>query len=342
MTIQLEHHQINPNGSPYFIAEIGLNHNGDLELAKQMVRLAADCGAHAAKFQLFNAEFFINKHANPGDFPEGSLQNFFKKFEMPEKSWLELSDFSRENGLDFFCSVFDEPSLQLYKNLEPRIIKISSCDLKNTFLIEDIKRIFPNLPVIVSTGTCNEEEIHNFVQNNSFKHLAILQCVSSYPASVSDYNLATIQNWKKKYNATIGLSDHTTNNDLAIAATALGACIIEKHFTSNRQLEGPDQSLSMDPDGFKDMVNRCNQIYKAIGDGKKICTESEYSARNFGGRSLFASKDIARGEKLDKSKTIAQRPGNSGCFSNEIKIILDKKANRDIAAFSNLAVRDFD
>jgi N,N'-diacetyllegionaminate synthase len=183
---------------PYLIAEIGLNHNGDLDLARKMVDGARAAGAHAAKFQLYSADSFIHPSARLG---EGSLQDFFRTFELKPAEWKELADYTIRAGLDFFCSVFDAPSIALYSTLPAACIKIASCDLTNRPLIQRAAAAMPDKPFLVATGCSTESEVDDFAAwfaKNISSPLTLLECVSSYPADPRDYNLALLARWENK------------------------------------------------------------------------------------------------------------------------------------------------
>ncbi|MEQ9366725.1 MAG: N-acetylneuraminate synthase family protein, partial [Leptospirales bacterium] len=248
--IQTEHHSFGSAGSPpYLIAEIGLNHNGDLDLARRIVDAARTSGAHAAKFQLFQSRAFINPTARLGDGAPGGLAEFFAQFELDADEWHILAKHTREQGLDFFCSVFDAPSLKFYRELDARLIKLSSCDIDNRMLFEDLETLDPGRlapgseregdaaarsagsspgdpaarrdagpawAVLFSTGTADESEIQRAVSFlDAGRPRAIFECVSAYPAAPEDYNLAVLESWRERYACPVGISDHTTGNALS-------------------------------------------------------------------------------------------------------------------------------
>lgn len=294
---------------PYLIAEIGLNHNGNLDLARQMVDGAKAAGAHAAKFQLYHSDAFIHPDARLG---EGSLRDFFRTFELQAGQWSELADYTARAGLDFFCSVFDEPSVQLYSKLPAPCIKIASCDLTNRPLLRTAARAMPGKPFLVATGCCTESEVDEFVawfNAEISAPLVLFECVSSYPADPHDYNLALLGRWKKKFGIQTGLSDHTPGCGTAVAAAVLGACAIEKHFTLDHNLPGPDQKISMNPAEFKTMRDEIARAIAALGGGPKDCHPSEEGPRKFGRRAAYAARDLRAGQTLQEDSLLFMRPG---------------------------------
>ena len=311
--MQTKFHRIEQNLAPYLIAEVGLNHNGSEELAIQMIESAAKSGAHCVKFQLYNATEFISKHARSGDGPAGSLAEFFKQFELPEDSWKKLAKAADANKVDFLCSVFDEPSLLFYKELleqsghNHHYLKIASTDLTYHSFLEKAKSM--NFDILLSTGASNEDEVEKTVA--LVRPGLIFQCVSSYPANPSDYNLKLIQNWQSKFNLPVGISDHCESLYVSLAATALGASVIERHFTIDQNLDGPDQKLSSTPAQFQELAKATALIHSGSGDGLKQSTASEEGVRRFGRRSLYYSRNLKAGHLLEDGDLIAKRPGSS-------------------------------
>lgn len=305
--IKTEFHGIGPGLAPYLIAEIGLNHNGSLDLARRMVDGAKASGAHAAKFQLYHSDVFLDPRLPLGDGPPGSLSGFFRTFELSESDWIKLADHTRASGLDFFCSVFDRPSLDFYPKLSPRLTKIASCDINNRLLLEDCLEL--GLPILLSTGTADESEVARAVAWVGKHPTVLFQCVSSYPAKPSQYNLNVLTRWREKFNLPLGISDHCSTNAVSFAAVALGACAIEKHFTLDHDLPGPDQKISLNPAGFRDLADGVKTVFESLGDGNKICTPEELPVRSGGRRSVVVNRKMAAGEKIERADLTAWRPG---------------------------------
>lgn len=340
MQITTEFHTIDSINVPYVIAEIGLNHNGDIELARKLIEAAAKSGASAAKFQLYFSDSFISPDATLGSEKPGSLGDFFRQFELSEKLWQELASYTRKHKMDFLCSVFDKQSLKLYASLNPRAIKISSCDINNRLLIEEAA--LTGLPLLISTGTATEDEIENLTQwlpsQNKF---ALLQCVSSYPADIEDYNLSVISGWKKKFKCLVGVSDHTTSSTLAIASVAAGASIIERHFTLDKTLPGPDHALSANPEEFTQMRCEIDKTHKILHKKEKAPAPSESAARLHGRRSLCAGRDMTSGESLRKEDMIALRPG-TGISPDRYPEWIGKHAKKPIKKGEKISAENFE
>ena len=340
MELTTHFHRIAPDSAPYIIAEIGLNHNGDVALAEQLIRAARQAGAHAAKFQMFHSELLIAPQATLGEGPPGSLVDFFRQFELPAADWKQLAQAARDCGIDFACSVFDFESLQLYASLEPAYVKIASGDVDNRPLLEAAAA---RLPVIFSTGTANAAEVEQAVtwlkSANQSRAFAILQCVSLYPAQPEEYNLAVIPSWKEEYGCPIGISDHCLGNDVSLGAVALGASIVERHFTLDRSLPGPDQSMSIEPAELRALVDAAGRIFSARGDGVKRCLERELPVRQGARRSLHASRAIARGETVHDADLLPLRPAG-GLSPVLSRALLGRKAVRDLAQGERIGAAD--
>lgn len=325
-----EFHTIGPRSPVYVIAEIGLNHDGDFAQAERMIEAAHEAGASAVKFQLFSADHFIDSQAALGDGGPGTLREFFRGFELSADDWTALARRARELGLDFFCSVFDEPSLELHQRLAARPIKIASCDVTNRPLLEAARAT--GLPVLLSTGTADEAEVARAVEWLRPSPLVLLQCVSSYPARPADYNLGVLAGWRERYGCPVGISDHCEGNAVSLAAVALGACVVERHFTLDRRLPGPDHALSLEPAELKSLVADAARVRAALeGDGRKRPAEAEAGARQYGRRSLYSARPFRRGTPVEPADLIPLRPGG-GIGPENIAALAGKVWQRDGAA----------
>lgn len=335
-----EFQKIGSRYPPYLIAEIGLNHNGDLDLARRLVDAAADSGASAAKFQMFSSDEFIGEDAELGGAGPGSLREFFRSFELSSEEWDRLAAHTRGAGLDFLCSIFDQTSLDRYLALNPEMVKIASGDLTNTPLIR--ATLAANLPLLISTGMAEETEIEELVGSlpPGTKFL-LLQCVSSYPARPEEYNLRTLLRWSEKYSCPVGLSDHTSDHTLAAAAVALGATLVEKHFTLDRNLPGPDQKMSLEPRDFRELERITRTVWESLGDGRKRCMPSERGARTAARRSLYSTRDLPSKHNLGDSDLIALRPGG-GIPAAELEHLIGRKLRIPLAAGKRLEYDDLE
>jgi len=310
------------DGYPVFIiAEIGLNHNGDMKLARTLIEKAKLVGADAVKFQIFKAE----------ELYRNTEQNFrlFKKLEFSEDQWGELRDFSAEVGILFGASVFGPWSVEVLSRINPDFFKVASCDVDNFPLLRSIAE--KNKPVILSTGGSYIGEIEAAL-NVIYKYnqdVVLLHCVSSYPARPEEVNLKAIWTMKTVFRVPVGFSDHTIGILIPIVATAIGANVIEKHFTMNKNLPGPDHKLSLDVEEFKWMVEWIRLTEIALGDGVKRPTKSEENFRHVARRSIYSKDKIRKGEVIVKEKLAILRP-RAGIEPKYLEFIIGKKARKDL------------
>lgn len=305
MEIKTEFHRIGEGAPPYVIAEIGLNHNGDGDLARRMIAAAASAGASCAKFQWFHADLFYAAEAALGDAGPGSLRAFFRSFEFPAATWQTIAEECRKHRIDFACSVFDHEALRLYQQFAPAWVKIASGDVDNVLLIKAAE-----VPVILSTGTADDSEVQRAVAwlREGALPFAILQCVSLYPAAPEHYNLRVIPDWVQRFDCPVGISDHCMGNAISLAAVALGACVIERHFTLDRTLPGPDQAMSIEPAELAALVQDARSVQLAQGDGRKRRMGEEAAVKRGARRGLHAARDLAAGEVLTAESFLALRP----------------------------------
>ncbi|KKS66073.1 MAG: N-acetylneuraminate synthase [Parcubacteria group bacterium GW2011_GWC1_43_12] len=320
--------------SVFIIAEAGINHNGDLETAEKMVLAAKKCGADAIKFQSLKAEELIIEEAGKAEHIKGK-QSFFemiKSWELSENDYKKLADFAKKEGIIFFASVFGKQSLNIMKKAGMPLYKIASCDLNNHFLLKEVAKT--RKPVIISTGMGDIKEIKEAVKilEKGSKKIGILHCVSLYPPEAQELNLQRIQLLEKifpKY--VIGYSDHTLDILAPAAAVALGANIIEKHFTLDKNMPGPDQPSSADPAEFKKMIEQIRFLEKAINRAEKniLPGKRESEMRKIFRRSLVANEEIAGGSIITAAKLGIKRPG-TGIPASQIEKVIGKKAKRNL------------
>ncbi len=303
---QIGNKNINSNSKSFIIAEIGMNHNGNIDLCTEMIKSAAKSNANAVKLQTFKVDKFLNK--NFMDFEER------KKYEFSYKDYKTISSCAKDLELDFFSTPLDNDSVDLLIDIGVDIIKIASSDLTNLPLLEKISN--SNKSIIFSTGYSLPSEIHKAyetLKSNSASDIAILHCVASYPTSLTDINLNNIKYLKSSFpDSIIGFSDHSEDFEIVCpSAVSMGAKIIEKHFTTDRNLPGYDHNMSLDPKMFSKMVENIRKIEEALGESRdktgRINTEKTRitNAR----RSLYWSKNLNKGHKIEKSDLIPKRPG---------------------------------
>jgi N,N'-diacetyllegionaminate synthase len=304
-------------GKPCFIvAEAGVNHNGDVNLAKKLIDVAKEARANAVKFQTFKAEEVVTRNAEKADYQkqaigvEESQFEMIKKLELTESDFEELFNYARARGMIFLSSPFDKGSVDLLDRLGVPAFKVGSGEITNLPLLKHIAQ--KKKPVILSTGmsTLGEiEEALRIIQWEGVKDIILLHCVSCYPAKMEDMNLKAMETLKYAFKLPVGLSDHTIGITVPIAAVALGASVIEKHFTLDRNLPGPDHRASLDPAELKQMVQAIRDMEKALGDGIKRPTKEEGENKKAARRSIVARVDIPEGTIIVGEMLAIKRPG---------------------------------
>lgn len=319
----------------FIIAEAGVNHNGEIELAKKMIKKAAEAGADCIKFQTFNSDSLVCKNAPKATYQrKRTLENesqyqMLKKLELTHEMHEELWECCKNNKILFLSTPFDPESLEYLNNMDIPIIKIPSGEITNFPLLQKIGKT--EKPVILSTGMSTIEEIEQAVevlQNNGAKEISLLHCNTQYPTPFEDVNLKAMVTLKEKFNLKTGYSDHTPGIEVAIAAVAMGAEIIEKHFTLDKNMIGPDHFMSLEPEELKTMVSYIRNIEKSIGDGIKRVSLSEEINRNIVRKSIVAKCKIKKGDYFSKENLTTKRPGN-GISPMEWEKILGTRAERD-------------
>jgi N-acetylneuraminate synthase/N,N'-diacetyllegionaminate synthase len=300
----------------FIIAEAGVNHNGNINLAKRLVDVAVQAGADAVKFQTFKAEDVVTKTAEKAEYqkkttgPGESQFVMIKKLELKEKAFTELFDWAHRKGIIFLSSPFDKRSVDLLDRLGVPALKIASGEITNFPLLRHIAR--KRKPIILSTGmsTLGEiEEALEIITEGGAEEIILLHCVSSYPAKIEDMNLRAMETLRRAFELPVGLSDHSLGITIPIAAVALGACVIEKHFTLDRSLPGPDHQASLEPEELKQMIRAIREVEKAMGDGNKVPTEEEKQIQKAARRSVVARVDIPEGTIITEAMLGIKRPG---------------------------------
>ncbi len=335
------------DGCPTFIvAEIGQNHNGDMDMAKKLIRMAARCGVDAVKFQKRDIKYELTDEAynkiydNPNSF--GHTYGEHREFlELSDDQHRELREYTLSHDLTYICTACDQPSVESMERIGNPIYKIASRDATNTPLLKIIAQT--GKPVILSTGMVGMKEIHEAIETlgNSAKSVMLMQCISQYPADIYRVNLKAIKTLRNEFNLLTGFSDHTIGIAASIAAVVMGACIIEKHITLSRALKGTDHAVSIEEKDLKQMVEYIRQVELSIGNGEKKIDPAVIAARNKLARSLTNSVQIPAGTILAEDMLVLKSPGH-GLMWNEKEIIVGKKAAKDIPIHSTLKVSDFE
>jgi len=317
------------------IAEAGVNHNGDLKLAKQLIEVAADAGADIVKFQTFSAEGLTTKFAAQAEYQSRNFSEsqytMLKRLELTESMHDELIEHCKKFSIKFLSTGFDIKDVDFLIQLGIDLIKIPSGEITNLPYLRHAGSL--GLPVILSTGMATLGEIESALlaletAGVSRNQITVLHCNTEYPTPMPDVNLKAMVNISNAFNVKVGYSDHTLGIEIAIAATALGASVIEKHFTLSRDLPGPDHSASLEPDELKAMVTAIRNIEMALGDGVKHPTPSELKNKPVARKSLVANVAIRAGEKFSSENVSAKRPG-TGISPMRWDEIIGKVASRD-------------
>ena len=316
------------------IAEVGVNHNGRISLAKKLIKHAKNAGADFVKFQSFVSDKLVTDKANKAKYQKKfdnkeSQKEMLKKYELSLSQLLILKKFSKKVGIKFMLSVFDVKSLNNLRLLKLDIVKIPSGELNNFELLERIVKY--NLEIILSTGMSNYNEISktvNYLKKKIKKKITILHCISSYPTKPQDVQINNILTIKKKFKTEIGFSDHTDSYEAAVAATVLGASVIEKHLTINRRMKGPDHSSSLDPKQFLHFVKSIRNTEKIIIKKSYKISLDEIQNSKIVKKSIVAKIRIKKGEKFTRNNITTKRPDNGISASNWFKV-LNKTAKKN-------------
>lgn len=320
------------------IAEAGVNHNGSIDLAKQLVDKAAVASADYIKFQTFRTENLVAKSACLASYQKKNISasdnsqfQMLKKLELSPAQHEELIDYCKNKGIKFFSTAFDLDSIDYLHSLGLGLWKIPSGEVTNYPFLKRIAGF--NQKTILSTGMCSIQDVRNAVNalyknGLSKENLILLHCNTEYPTPYEDVNLKAMDTLQKEFGVEVGYSDHTRGIEVAIAAVALGATVIEKHFTLDRNMEGPDHKASLEPEELKAMVSAIRNIEQALGDGVKRVTESEKGNIAVARKSIVAARNIRKGEIFDENNLTVKRPG-TGLSPMHWEDVLGQTAKRD-------------
>ncbi len=317
---------------PFIIAEAGVNHNGDLSTAKRLVDVAVEAGAGAVKFQTFKAEKVTISSSAKAEYqlattdPDESQFAMLKRLELSEETHREIINYCYKKKILFLSTPFDAGSADLLEELGVPIFKIPSGEITNLPLVEHIAK--KGKPLIISTGMATLDDVRDImevVSGAGNREVVLLHCVSEYPAPVDQVNLRAMITLRDTFEVPVGFSDHTLGIEVAIAAVALGAQVIEKHFTLDKGMQGPDHRASLEPHELREMVHRLRNVAIALGDGIKKPAPCEEKIALIARRSLVASREIKNGKVIDQEDIDIKRPGQ-GIPPKELAKVLGKKA----------------
>lgn len=301
----------------FIIAEAGVNHNGDINIAKRLIDAAVEAGADAVKFQTFKAEDLVCESAKKADYQitntgnDESQLNMLKKLELSENSFVKLKNYCDIRGIMFLSTPFDIDSLRFLISIGISIVKVPSGEITNYPLLREIGK--SGLDVILSTGMCELEEIKQAIgvlREFGTKEIIVLQCNTEYPTPFKDANLRAMLTLGKETGCRYGYSDHTKGTDVSVAAVAMGACVIEKHFTLDKTMAGPDHMASIEPKELSMLVASVRNVEDALGTGIKTVSSSESKNRSIVRKSIVAKKHIHKGDVFTEENLTTKRPGN--------------------------------
>ncbi len=319
------------------IAEAGVNHNGSLEMAKEMARAAKECGADIVKYQTAVPELVVSRFAEKAAYQKQTTDAAESQLDMISKLHFsfdghrELKEYCDKIGIQYLSAPFDIPSVRFLASLELPLLKIPSGEITNLPYLEEVGRT--KIPVLLSTGMSTLNEITDalgILDDNGCPEATILHCNTQYPTPYADANLSAMLELFDQFGLPVGLSDHTPGWECDVAAAVLGATVIEKHFTLDKSLPGPDQKASLDPAEFKAMVDAVRHVEAALGDGRKHVTASEAPNKPVARKSIVAAKPIRAGEVFTADNLTTKRPGD-GVSPMRWYEVLGQTAKRDFA-----------
>lgn len=317
------------------IAEAGVNHNGSYDIARKMVDVAKEAGVDFVKFQTFRPENLVSRYAEKAEYQkettgsEESQLDMLKKLTLTDENFILIKEYCDKVGIGFISTPFDLESIEFLEQFDMAFWKIPSGEVTNLPYLEAIAKT--GRDIIMSTGMCDVQEIKDAItvlEKNGAKNITLLHCNTQYPTPFEDVNLSAMKTIEIETGMTVGYSDHTMGIEVPIAAVAMGAEVIEKHFTLDNNMEGPDHRASINPTELKAMVSAIRNIEKSVGEGLKQATLSEIENKNIARKSIVAKKNILKGEILSDNNLTTKRPGN-GITPMKWYDVIGTKAVRD-------------
>lgn len=323
--------------SPYIIAEIGANHNGDMALAKKMIDSAFECGCDAVKFQSWNKKSLISntgykQNTKFNDSKKkhfGSLEEMVDKYYLRNEQHFELNSYCKSKGIDFCSTPFSKEEVDLLNEVDVEFYKVASMDINNYPLLQYVAQF--NKPILLSTGMANLGEIQKavkIIENEGNSKIIILHCIALYPPENKDLNLKNITMLQNIFGYPVGFSDHSLGFAASLTSVALGACVIEKHFTTDKSLPGWDHEISANPEEIKTIVEGSKIIHESLGNFKRILSKAEAEKKKVFRRSIILNKNLKAGDIIKEEDISLKRPG-TGFSPDKIKFVVGKKLKRD-------------
>lgn len=335
--MRIKDRTVGENEPVYVIAEAGVNHNGRLDTAFKLIDVAKESGADAVKFQSFSTSDLVAKGVTKAPYQQATVPEFEDQYEMlleleiNESFHKSIVEYCRDKDLTFLSTPYDSSNLRLLLELNVPVIKIASTDTTNLLFLEEIGRT--GLPVILSTGMCSVEEVsraYQTLQRNGCEEIALLKCTSNYPTALDEVNLFGISELEGLFNTTVGFSDHTAGIGAAPYAVACGAKIIEKHFTLDKKMKGPDHRASLSPPELTELVKEIRLVERMLGQGKITPTKSERSTKRSLQKYFVCREQIKMGSEFSRENIIPKRTGGIGISAIELYDLLGKTARRDL------------
>ena len=336
--------------APYIIAEIGSNHNGDMNLARKIIDAAVETGADAVKFQSWTPKSLIAREEYEAntvytDDPKkhwGSLREMVEEYYLREDQHKELKEYCDEKGVDFCSTPFSEEETDLLNELNVPFFKVASMDINNLRLLKYLAQF--NKPVILSTGMATLGEIEQAIQtleDAGNRHIMLLHCISVYPPKMENVNLRNITMLQQTFGYPVGFSDHTIGSAIPLASVALGACLIEKHFTIDKDLPGWDHMISANPDEMSEICRESKNITASLGGYRRVISEEEKLKMPKMRRSIVAAKNLKKGRILKKEDLVFKRPG-SGISPDQEHVVIGRTVKNSIENDAVLRWEDFE
>jgi len=338
---------IGPGHPTYIIAEAGVNHNGNVGLAQMLIDAAVHAGADAVKFQTFTAKALASEDAPKADYqlkstdPRESQVDMLRRLEIAPQAFRTLAQYCKERSITFLSTPFDSDSVELLVALNVPAFKVASGEITNHLLLRRIGAT--GRPAIISSGMSTMAEVERAVRvtrDAGCPAVSLLHCLSNYPADPAEVNLNAMHTMRDAFSVPVGFSDHTMGSEISIAAVALGASIIEKHLTLDRNMEGPDHAASLEPVELRSMISSIRNVEAALGSGIKEPAASELGTRNVARRSLVLRRDIRKGGIISADDLDAKRPAG-GIGPDLLDRVIGKMAANDMRAGSILTWSDF-
>jgi sialic acid synthase SpsE len=336
---------LSTNSNCYIIAEIGSNFDGKISNAKKLIKLAKKSGANAAKFQSFVPEKIISRKGFEKKLAfqskwKKSVWDVYDEAKLPLSWHEELSKYSKSIGIDFMSAPYYYDAVDMLVKLKIPAIKIGSGEITNLEFLKYVGKTMK--PILLATGASTMKEIEaavRAIKSTGNKKIILMQTITQYPSPITDANLKVMETFRKKFKLNVGYSDHSPGSLVLLASVAMGACVIEKHFTANTTLAGPDHIHSLNPTDFKQMVQSIRLLESAIGDGIKKIEKSEKETQIIQRRGVWTIKKISKGEKFTKSNIDVLRPV-MGISASKYKLIIGKKAKRNFQEYESIKEHD--